>query len=261
MIKRKNTKIDKTERPEVSEDVEEMSSEGFKEYIKELDESKEEPESDDATEPEKENDKKSKSRSEIFVNDDKKSDERKRPPKNDRAYDEDDDEELLNEIKETARTVYGDKRDAVRAMLNELKSSAAKRVGMSVEDFTERQRDRRDAQSWRTRQRQESDIEARKKQKLEEWERDTKNLKLMDPSFDFEQAMENEAFYNAIVSGKSVFEAYKTAEKEEPQRRHGRRPISQNGQIPGVGTGVSTRNPASLSSADFKAYIDKIKNG
>ncbi len=91
------------------------------------------------------------------------------------------------------------------------------------------------------------------------WQRDAQQLKILVPEFDLAEAVKTKVFAAALTSGKTVFEAYKemiSKPKTEPREE-----IYQNARNARRGTGGTTQNPAKLSSADFKKYIENIKNG
>lgn len=258
------------------EDIAGMSSEEFQKYLDELDgidepipEEQTAEQTDEAPEPEPETgEEPAAAPFKTFATEDEYNADRDEYAKQrtneafGKRFKEDrEKEDLLSEIRRTAGALYGDSDDAVERMLNDVRQSAADQAGMSVEDFTAQQNDRRDAENWRNQQKQQSDMESRRNAKLQEWSRDAQNLKSVDPEFDFDKAMQDKVFYNAIVNGRSVFDAYgELKKKPEPPKQAKRKPITQNAQTPSVGTGISTRNPASLSSEDFRAYINKIKN-
>lgn len=94
---------------------------------------------------------------------------------------------------------------------------------------------------------------------IKQWLRDAEQLKLLVPEFDLNEATANEAFANALSEGKTVFEAY-AATANVPKKVQ-REEIAQNARSARRGTGTSTHNPAKLSDKDFRAYIEKIRNG
>lgn len=92
---------------------------------------------------------------------------------------------------------------------------------------------------------------------IDKWQEDAANLAIAIPEFDFAKALQNEVFRRVLTSGGSVFEAY--AEFAKMPKQPARNAILQNAQHSRRGTGDSVVNPARLSSADFKKYIDNIK--
>lgn len=94
---------------------------------------------------------------------------------------------------------------------------------------------------------------------IAQWQRDAEEIKHIVPEFDLNEAIKNSEFYEALVQGKSIFEAYAlTNKKETPEPR---REIYQNGQRARRGTGGSVVNPSKMSSDDFKKYIENIREG
>lgn len=101
--------------------------------------------------------------------------------------------------------------------------------------------------------------ENEKAQLIAQWQRDAEELKHLVPDFDLDEAVKNEAFYEALAEGKTVFYAYKLASERETAPAP-RREIMQNAQHARRGTGGSIVNPARMSREDFKKYIDNIRN-
>ncbi len=94
---------------------------------------------------------------------------------------------------------------------------------------------------------------------IKQWLRDAEQLKLIVPEFDLNEATANEAFAEALAEGKTVFEAY--AQTASVPKKVQREEIAQNARSARRGTGTASHNPAKLSDKDFKAYIEKIRNG
>ena len=94
---------------------------------------------------------------------------------------------------------------------------------------------------------------------IKQWLRDAEQLKLIVPEFDLNKATENEAFAEALAEGKTVFEAY--AQTSSVPKKVQREEIAQNARNARRGTGTASHNPAKLSDKDFKAYIERIRNG
>lgn len=91
------------------------------------------------------------------------------------------------------------------------------------------------------------------------WQRDAEQLKILVPDFNLDEAVKNTAFANALLNGKTVIEAYKETMQHPKQEK--RQEIPQNARNARRGTGGTTLNPAKFSDADFRKYIDEIKNG
>lgn len=100
---------------------------------------------------------------------------------------------------------------------------------------------------------------ADKDRAVKQWVRDAEQLKILVPEFDLEEAVKQPAFAEALLSGKTVIEAYK--ELIGLPRNEPREEIAQNARNARRGTGGATQNPAKLSDEDFKKYINNIKNG
>ena len=90
------------------------------------------------------------------------------------------------------------------------------------------------------------------------WQRDAHELRHLVPDFDLKSAISDKAFYDALLGGATVIEAYKKtlSVPKHPQREE----IHQNAQSERRGTGSNTVNPAKLSDKEFRKYIENIRN-
>lgn len=90
------------------------------------------------------------------------------------------------------------------------------------------------------------------------WQRDASALKELIPEFELAEALREPAFTDVLRKGGSILEAYAAISRlpKQPERDT----IYQNAHMAQRGTGEATRNPAKLSSQDFKDYIENIKN-
>jgi hypothetical protein len=100
---------------------------------------------------------------------------------------------------------------------------------------------------------------------ISQWERDAAQLKFIQPEFDFRTELQSNSQFRQLISqGMGVIEAYAASrpqpQKQEPPKQAERKPIKQNAQSPDGGTGTNTRNVANMSSAEFKQYIENIRN-
>lgn len=93
---------------------------------------------------------------------------------------------------------------------------------------------------------------------IDKWQRDARALKEIVPEFELSEVLRDPNFTDVLRKGGSIVEAYAAISKmpKQPERDA----IYQNAHMAQRGTGEATRNPAKLSSQDFKDYIDNIKN-
>lgn len=166
-------------------------------------------------------------------------------------------DETVSRLSNMARHYYKDSQDPLRDMADYMEKTAAERDGVNIDELRRRADDERDARAYRDMQKQQKEQYDRNRKIIDTWLRDSEQLKVFYPDFDFKTAMENPAFKNEILGGKTVAQAYKaiTTPPEEPERK----PIMQNAQEAQPGTGSSSFNPASLDSADFMKYINRLK--
>ncbi len=120
---------------------------------------------------------------------------------------------------------------------------------------------RADAKKYREQLQQQQEFDEKVKQIRENWQKDIEAIQKVVPQFDFEKAMQNEKFYNLIMSGESIPIAYLAinhSEQAMPSSR--RRVIVQNGQSTSNANGSPEENVAGMSDEDFAKYLKKLKN-
>lgn len=165
-------------------------------------------------------------------------------------------DELLERIKRSAKGYYGDAEDPIQAMLNDLDAQIANENGQSVEDYRLAQNDASELEQYRRAKREQDQRMEAEQRIVAEWRRGEEQLKEIDPSFSLDEAMKNPAFANQLTNGASVAQAYlATRPKPKPKRRE----IAQNAQSAVKGTGETQRNPATMKTEDFLAYINERK--
>lgn len=120
---------------------------------------------------------------------------------------------------------------------------------------------RADAKKYREQLQQKQAFDEKVKQIRENWQKEAEAVKRVVPEFDFEKAMQNEKFYNLIMSGESIPIAYLAinngSKQESPSKR---RIIVQNGQSTSNANGSPEMNVAGMSDEDFAKYLNKLKN-
>ena len=130
-----------------------------------------------------------------------------------------------------------------------------------MEDYKQQSQDSIDAQKYRNEQKQAADRDNQIAEIQQRWQRESEDLKAIVPDFDFAKAIQNKTFFDNIANGKSVSTAYLAANKQnaaaapKPQRRA----IAQNGNMKGNAAGKVEANPANMSDAEFRKYIDRIQ--
>lgn len=169
-------------------------------------------------------------------------------------------------LTDAAKYHYGNSSDILQALTDDLDVQAAESQGMNIEDFRSRENDRRDAETYRTQQQRAAEEKDKNNGIVQQWQRDAEEAKYIYPDFDFKSALQNEAFRQALLDGKSVLRAYKDTlytEPEptpEPPPQPKRKAIIQNAQTAHAASDKPQSNPAQLSDKDFRAYIQKIRN-
>ncbi len=170
--------------------------------------------------------------------------------------------ETLEGLKQHALNFYDtyDGDTALRQLVEDLQQQNAEKHGVSVEEYERQMRDSIDAQKYRIEQNRRIYEQQRIADIQRNWESEAAELKKIVPSFDFAKAMMNNTFYDNIVEGQSVSNAYLAANQKSPVTvSKTRRSIQQNGNMTGVSAGTVGANPASMSDADFMRYIERIK--
>ena len=169
-------------------------------------------------------------------------------------------------ILHAAKSYYGSETDdPLTALAEDLEQRAADTAKIPVEDFRKNRQLEEDAKAYREQQQREREQQERNTSIISQWERDATQLKFIEPEFDFRiELQSNPQFRQLISQGLGVIEAYAASRpqptKAEPPKQAERKPIKQNAQSPDGGTGTNTRNPANMSSAEFKQYIENIRN-
>lgn len=172
----------------------------------------------------------------------------------------------LESVKQQALNFYGtdDGDTALAQLIEDLQQQCAEKKGVSVEDYKQQSQDSIDAQKYRNEQKQAVDRDNQIAEIQQRWQRESEDLKAIVPDFDFAKAMQNKAFYENIVNGKSVSTAYLAANKQntaaaapKPQRRA----IAQNGNMKNAGIGKTETNVDTMSDAEFNRYINRIQQG
>lgn len=167
-----------------------------------------------------------------------------------------------SKLEHMAKEYYPNSQDSLSELTSDLETQAAERAEIPVEEYRQRMNDARDAQLYRERMQSESNAARERENIINGWQRDAEQIKYINPDFDLREAVKNPAFAKMLGDGKTVFEAYAAVHKPAPPKTPERKPIMQNGASPGGGTGSrQASNPANLSSADFKKFIEECRNG
>lgn len=183
--------------------------------------------------------------------------------------------ELLSRLRSAASPLYDpdrrlDDTQTLNTLIDDLETQGAREARIPVEQYRQQNRDAADAQAWREHQQQQQQEAQRKANAKEEFQRnilrDAQNLKAFEPDFDLQQALTNPAIQQALVQGQTLSQAYMAVKQAaQPQQpaipKPQRSELDQNAQSAQRGTGEGNRNPATMSTKDFMAYIDRIRNG
>lgn len=165
-------------------------------------------------------------------------------------------------LRNLAADYFPDSKDPIADLTADIEDQIAQERGIDVNAYRSQLADKNDAKLYRDQQQAAAERNKSVQDTVNGWMRDAEQLKLIDPSFDLRSSLANPEFTQALRGGKSLFEAYSSlknssAASQQPKRT----PIAQNGREKRTGTGESSVNPAKMNSADFAAYIDRIKNG
>lgn len=174
----------------------------------------------------------------------------------------------VDKICKLAKKIYTDSDNPLSEVADELEKQYAEHEGMNVEELREKMSTEEDAKKYRDEQDKKKKANDDRDNIIKKWNEEAALIKHIDPDFDFKKAISDEKFKDALLSGKSVHEAYMLLEKKDKsedkpeKKKEETKPetIEQNGRNPRKGTGSATVNPASMSDADFKKYLENIKN-
>lgn len=189
----------------------------------------------------------------------------------------------LSRIERAVRGNYGESvgDNWADMLVNQLDEAAAQNRNIPVTEYQQQQKDSADLARYRAQEQQAQEQQTEQNRIIERWKAEGEELKKFVPTFDFKTASQNDAFRDVIIKGGSVAQAYLAGMNSHPSQgksesaatsvragtnalqaaaRPKRREISQNAQMAGKGTGESTVNPSTLSSEDFRKYIESRKN-
>lgn len=169
--------------------------------------------------------------------------------------------ETLEGLKQHALNFYGidDGDAALYQLIDDLQYQNAEKHGVSVDKYRQQTQDSIDAQKYRN----EQEFKNYKQQRIadiqQRWQNESAELQKVVPDFDFAKAMANNTFYDSIVNGMSVSNAYLAVNSGGAPMNRQRRAIPQNGNMRGSSAGKVEANPAAMTDNDFKRYIERIK--
>ena len=166
----------------------------------------------------------------------------------------------IDKICKIAKKFYKDSENPLEEVASELEKQYAENSGVEIDDLRKSMSDEEDAEKYRKQKKDKEDFERGRDEVISKWNSEAEQItKFIDSDFDFKTALKDEKFKDAILSGKSVLEAYSLIKKPENKKAE-REPIEQNARNSRKGTGGGKPNPAKLSDVDFKKYIENIKN-
>lgn len=170
-------------------------------------------------------------------------------------------EERLSTITRRAKGNYPESDDPIRDMLDEMDNHAAESRGTSVEDYRRDLDERAELAEFRAYKNAQRQQQEENERTIRGWQREAAELKTLVPDFNFDAAIQNKTFADAISGGATVAQAYmlmQSKEPKQPEAKAKRKEIAQNAMTKNKGTGESSVNPATMSDKDFKEYINRI---
>lgn len=171
--------------------------------------------------------------------------------------------DLLGQITIQARNFYGDAGDdtaAVNALIRDLTSQNANNRGIEEQEYNRQTQDAADARRYREIEQQRRHEQEKVDEIKRQWQNDSEKLRGIVSDFDFMKAMENKRFNDAILSGKSVFEAYMIANRQPAQKPQANntkpgKPIMQVAQGRGNAPGEVHPDIDKMTDEEFDAYM------
>lgn len=140
---------------------------------------------------------------------------------------------------------------AIESLAGEYEEDAAASAGMSREEYT----DRRDFENWKAQKSRETEAQEQARSIAEKWKSDAENLRTIVPDFDLAKAFENNEFKTAVLSGKSIFEAYK--ESNRPRDMPKQKVAEEIGS--GAYASVPGEGSIDLLKLDNERFMQKLK--
>lgn len=174
--------------------------------------------------------------------------------------------EQLDSILQQAAAFYDtdDMTGLADRLIEDLRSQNADRRGIDIESYKRQQQTELELRQFKEHQQQEREKQEQIQQIQARWARESEELKRVIPNFDFDTAMKNPKFYDAVINnGQSLGIAYMMSNQTPtpaPKPKQTRRPIIQNGNAAGASGGTVEFNPETASDADFERYINRIRN-
>ena len=173
------------------------------------------------------------------------------------------DRKRYDSLVQKAQSIYGGSEDdVIDRMFDDIERRAADEAGVSPEDYREDIAIKRDAIAFRAERERKQQHDAEIESQIKSWEEETRMLREAIPDFDFEKAMENESFRNAVLhQNMSLSAAYIYATRNSPEKQGPKRQeVYEVGNARTRISAARATNPMDMTDEEFARYIAGIKN-
>ena len=164
--------------------------------------------------------------------------------------------ENYNKILSIAEDFYG-KENALEGLMKDLRAQAAEKRSISPDEYAERIELEQKARLY---EEQAAIAQAQEKQAqtLRSWQTQSEELRKTVPDFDFEKELSNKEFYDRIVKGYSVADAYNLTKKTAPPVPVSKRkPVAQGALYSQAGGSQGEIDISKMSDKEFDDYLKK----
>ena len=164
--------------------------------------------------------------------------------------------ESYNKILSIAEDFYG-KENALEGLIKDLRAQAAEKRSISPEEYTKRIELEEKARLY-DEQTALAATQQKQAEMLRSWQTQSEELRKTVPEFDFEKALTDTEFYDRIVKGYSVADAYNLTKKAAAPVQVGKRkPVAQGALYSQAGGSQGEIDVSKMTDKEFDDYLKK----
>lgn len=164
--------------------------------------------------------------------------------------------ESYNKILSIAEDFYG-KENALEGLIKDLRAQAAEKRSISPDEYAKRIELEEKARLY-DEQTALAATQQKQAETLRSWQTQSEELRKTVPDFDFEKALADTEFYDRIVKGYSVADAYNLTKKAAAPVQVGKRkPVAQGALYSQAGGSPSEIDVSKMTDKEFDDYLKK----
>ena len=164
--------------------------------------------------------------------------------------------ESYNKILSIAEDFYG-KENALEGLIKDLRAQAAEKRSISPDEYAKRIELEEKARLY-DEQTALAEAQQKQAQTLRSWQTQSEELRKTVPDFDFEKALADTEFYDRIVKGYSVADAYNLTKKTAPSVPVSKRkPVKQGALYSQAGGSQGEIDVSKMTDKEFDDYLKK----